>query len=145
MKTKPKPRFYILVGNRRTWDTSFSKNIWGFSEKTQGLWSNTKVGDFIAFYVTSPKKKIIGFGKITKKFVDEEIFWPDEKLSNEVLWKYRLKFSIIHLIKNWNEGIPLDRKIVLVQGRKLIEKKLFSEFVKKADRKWNTSIFSKIF
>lgn len=139
------PRYFILVGDRRTWQTSFSKKIWGFSEKTKNLWTNSNVGDFVTFYVTAPKKKIIGFGKIRRKFVEEKIFWPEEKLSDTVLWKYRLNFSIIYLIKDWSNGIPIDKKIVLIQGRKLITKKQFSNLVKNADSEWKTSLYKKIF
>jgi len=138
-------RFYILVANRRTWNASLKGCIWGFSEKTRGFWKTSSRGDLVAFYVTAPSKKIIGFGELKKKFLDESLYWPDEKLSENVIWKYRMKYSIIHVIDNWKKGIPPPKKLILNQGRKIIKKEEFLSLLKEADSKWETNIYKKIF
>lgn len=71
-------RYFILVGDMYAWQTSFLKNMWGFAKRTIGSWHTSNVGDYVAFYVTSPIKKIIGHGRITKKFESDDILWPDE-------------------------------------------------------------------
>jgi hypothetical protein len=58
-------RCYILVVDKRTWEHSFLHNLWGFSERTTGLWNTSNVGDLAVFYVTSALSKVIGFGKVT--------------------------------------------------------------------------------
>lgn len=135
-----KPNHYILVGNRKTWNASFKKLIWGFSDKTKGFWNTTKSGDLVAYYVTKPTKKIIGFGILKRKFIDNTIFWPEEKLLEEIIWKYRIKYSITHIEKNWKNGIDVPKKIILNQGRKKISKEDFLDLIKSAEKKWETKI-----
>jgi hypothetical protein len=72
------PHFYIIY------------SIWGFSDRTKGLWNTSRVGDFMAFYLTSPVSKVVGFDKLSEKFVDEKLIWPDEKLFRRPIWKYRI-------------------------------------------------------
>lgn len=138
------PRFYILIGDENTWKISFSKNIWGFSEKTKGSWNTSQIGDYLVFYVTSPVKKIIGFGSISEKFIDDDLFWPDEKIFRKSLWKYRLRFKTFFIIENWKNGIECPKNIMLNQGRKVIDIKLFFDLVRDAESKWNNDIKKKI-
>lgn len=60
----------------------------GFAEKTKGLWNTTNVEDYVAFYVTSSTKKIVGYGRVITNYLDESIVWPDEKIFNKPIWKY---------------------------------------------------------
>jgi len=119
--------------------------MWGFSETSKGLWNTTSVGDFVAFYAITPIKKIIGFGEIEKKVIDETIFWPDEKLFQRSIWKYRILFHVLHKIKNWNDGVKVSNHIMLNVGRKVVDRKTFSTLVKDADLKWKTSIYDEVF
>jgi predicted RNA-binding protein len=117
------------VGNRRTWNVSIDKNLWGFSEKTRGLWNTSKEGDFVVFYVTNPTKKIIGFGKFERKFIDNKKIWVEEKLVDESIWKYKIKLKIIYVNANWSNGVSLSKKIIVNTGRKKIDKGLFENLV----------------
>ena len=119
-----------MVADQKTWLKSFTRNIFGFKENTKGLWNTTNVGDFVSFYATSPIKKIIGFGKITKKFLDEELFFPDEILFKRPLWKYRVQFEVLRMIDDWNSGISPPKTIMLNVGRREINKDIFSEITK---------------
>ena len=40
-------RFYLLIGDKETWSISLEYNIWGFSDKTKGLWNTSNIGDFL--------------------------------------------------------------------------------------------------
>ncbi|KEQ56788.1 hypothetical protein SCCGRSA3_02550 [Marine Group I thaumarchaeote SCGC RSA3] len=109
---------YILVGDRKTWNISLREHVWGFSEKTKGFWTNCQIGDLVAFYVTSPMKKIIGFGIIDQKFENDDLLWTDEKLQKSAIWKYRINLKILHVQNNWRKGISPPKEIILNQGRK---------------------------
>ncbi len=135
-----KPSYYILVGDEASWEIAITKGIWGFSDRTRGLWNTTNQGDLLAFYVTSPVKRVIGFGKLTDKSIEEEIVYPDELLYNKPIWKYRVRFEILYSLHKLEDGIPLSRKIVVKTGRKLVSKKVFVRLVKKADSKSGTNI-----
>jgi hypothetical protein len=138
-------RFYILVGEREAWTIALSYTIWGFSERTKGQWNTSNIGDYLGFYVTSPTKRIVGFGEINEKFVDDNIVWPDEKLFNISIWKYRIKFKVYYLIGDWQKGIGIPTHIMLNTGRKVINKQTFSRLLRKADIAWNTKIYDPIF
>jgi hypothetical protein len=140
MQETSKRRFYILTGDQETWNTSLQYKIWGFSERTRVLWNKSSTGDFAAFYVTSPVSKIIGFGKLTRKFIDEELTWPDEKLFKTPIWKYRIRFDILCLIDNWTNGISVPEHIMLNTGRKVVDKDTFSFILKRANKKWQKKL-----
>jgi len=89
--------------------------------------------------------KIIGFGKITDKFIDEEPFWPEEKSFEKSIWKYKIEFKVFSMTKNWENGIEPPANLMLNTGRKVIDKDTFSSLVKIAEKKWRTEILKKIF
>lgn len=134
------PHFFILTGDKETWLRSFNKNLWGFTEKTKGSWNTSQVNDLVAFYVTAPIKKIIGFGIIRKKFIDSELFWNDEILFKKSIWPYRFEFEPIHIEDDWENGISVPAGIMLNVGRKVIDKLIFSNLIREADSKWNTKM-----
>jgi len=135
-----KPRYYILVADEKTWKVALEKCQWGFSQKNVGLWNTTNDGDFVAFYVTTPIKKIIGFGKVIEKFISEDILWPDEKLFKKSLWMLRLQFKPIHVVKNWKNGVDSPKNMMLNTGRKVIEKNTFDSLASNAEKKWKALI-----
>lgn len=138
------PRFYVLVGEKTNWEVSLNTNIWGFIERSRGLWNTIEINEFIAFYVTKPIQKIMGFGQITRKFIDEEILWSDEKFFKRAIWKYRINFKPIYVINDWNEGIMVPKNLILRSSRIVVESDLFFDFVKKTDEKWKTNILKEI-
>jgi hypothetical protein len=125
-----KPRFFILVGDKDSWIRSLSDNIWGFSNRSVGNWNTSEIGDYLAFYVTSPFKKIIGYGRITSKFVSEELTWPDEIAFKKSIWRYRIRFNNLKVLENWEMGVPVPKDIMLNTGRKVIDEQTFSIIIK---------------
>jgi ribosomal protein L39E len=121
--------YFILVGDKETWSIAFLQNIWGFSERSKGKWNTSNVGDYVAFYAVSPLKRIIGYGRITSKFVSEDIVWPDEKLFGKSIWKYRIRFEKLRLLKDWKKGVRVPEHIMLNTGRKVVNKETFSNFL----------------
>ena len=122
--------FYILVGDENTWKFSFESNYWGFSIRTKGLWRTLEIGDNLAFYVTKPIGKIIGFGKVVKKFENNELYWSDEKFFKKSLWPFKCQFSVIHKIHPCKTGIDPPKGIMLNQGRKKIPQHTFEKLIK---------------
>jgi rhamnogalacturonyl hydrolase YesR len=139
-KEKHDRRFYILVGDKENWETSVKNKIWGFTEVSKGSWNTIEIDEIVAFYVTTPIKKIIGFGKVADKFIDEALIWNDEKRFKRSLWKYKINLEIIHLCQIWDDGISLGPEFFLNTPRKVINKQLFLELVNRADQKWGTEI-----
>jgi hypothetical protein len=116
---------FVLVGDDKNWKIALSEKTWGFSKKGKGLWEATNEGDKVAFYVTLPIKKIIGFGKITKKYIGNDILFYDEKILGSLIWVYRFNFQIECLIKDWKNGITPPKNLILNVGRKSISVETF--------------------
>lgn len=137
-------RYYILVGSEQNWKVSLEHNLWGFTENSKGSWNTTKSGDLLAFYVTRPVKKVIGFGKVGKKFSNDNLVWDDEKLFNRSIWKYKFEIIPEYVCKNWEKGIELP-PMALIVSRRVIDKDVFGGLLKKADTAWKTKLFSEFF
>lgn len=127
--------FYILVGDEETWKVSLTYNIWGFQERSKGLWNTCQLGDYLAFYAVKPIGKIIGFGIITRKFIDELEVFPDERLFHRSIWKYRFEFKKIQIIDDWKKGVSIPPQIMLNTGRKMIDEKTFMMLARKSNCK----------
>jgi len=135
--------FFIYVGDESAWRISLTENLWGYPNKFQNSWSKLNIGDLFAFYVTAPISKIIGFGRVSDKFIDEKLFWPDEKLFKRCLWKYKVGFERINVIENWGNGISIPSTILLKGGRIPISEEIFMKLIKDAEKSWNKKILLK--
>jgi hypothetical protein len=134
------PRYFILIGDPGTWTTSLLYSRWGFSERSKGSWNTSDVGDYLAFYVTSPIKKVIGFGRISRRYVDDSLVFPDERLFGKAIWMFRLEFVKIYVTEDWEAGVTLPPHLILNVGRKVIDKSLFLQLVRKVEQKWNQNM-----
>jgi len=137
-------RYYILVGDEKTWEVSFTENLFGFSEQSKGSWNTTNVNDYVAFYCTIPIKKIIGFGQITEKFIEDKIFFPDEKFFKRAVYKYRIKFEKLFVVADWKKGLPPPKNVMLNTGRRVVNEELFSELIKSAEKAWKTKLLTNL-
>lgn len=133
-------RKYILISDEKSWKISLKTQIFGISEKTKGNWNTSNEGEFFAIYVMVPIGKIVGFGKILSKFVDDRLIFPDEKFFQKPLFKYRLQFEVIHIIEKWDQGISVPPEIMLNTGRRVISKKTFQDLVDSACSKWHIDL-----
>lgn len=138
--TEENPRCYVLVGFEDTWKASLRYNAWGFSERSKGFWNTSSIGDYLAFYVGKPVQKIIGFGRITDKMIEDTIVWPDEEFFKKPFYRYRLKFKKLSTIDDWEKGIEISNDIILRSGRATITRDKFLFFVRQAEHKWDREI-----
>jgi hypothetical protein len=132
--------YYILVGDIETWKTAIMHKVWGFSDRSKGYWNTANIDDYLSFYVTSPVKKIVGFGTITDKYIDNNKIWPYEFFFNRSIWKYRFRFRIFYVLEDWDKGVPVSNDIILNVGRKKIEQGFYYSMVSKAEKLWRTKI-----
>ncbi|MGI0014005.1 MAG: hypothetical protein ACREBU_11270 [Nitrososphaera sp.] len=132
----PEPRYFILVDDAETGKYSLKNNLWGFSEQVRGYWEASRPGDNLAFYVTLPTKKIVGFGKIKRKFIDSKVTFPDEIFLGRPIWIYIYEYLKTFTVEEWNNGIRPPPGRLLNAGRKLIDRTTFYKLTTKAKRKW---------
>ncbi len=138
-------RYYLLIADDQTWKIALKNELFGFSKKGKGIWKTTQVGEYVGFYATSPIKKIIGFGKITEKFTDRKLVFPDELFHKKPLWPYRISMEPISIQKKMDDGISIPSDIILNVSRKVVTEKQFFSFIQKADSNWNTNMENIIF
>lgn len=130
-----------MVGDKSAWEVALKKQVWGFARRYQGLWSKIEINDLMAFYVTSPIKKIIGFAKITGKYMnDSELIWKDELFFKRNVWPYKINFEIYHTVEDWESGIDPPQGIMLNTGRKVITEKIFKSLINDGNNKWKIKI-----
>ena len=141
---KAETRYFILIGSQENWKTSLTHNLWGFAETSKGSWNKTNPDDLLVFYVMLPVRKIIGFGRVGKKFINDNLVWDEERKSNESIWKYKFEIKPSYVCKDWKDGIELP-PMMLATSRKVIDKDVFAKLVKKADSSWKTSLFKEFF
>lgn len=137
-------RYFVLIGSAKNWKTSLNHNLWGFTEKSKGLWNKTNPKDLLAFYVTLPIGKVIGFGHVGKKFINDDLIWNDEKLFKNSIWKYKFEIIPSYICKNFEEGVELPY-MVLGTSRKAVNEETFASLVKGADSHFNTNLFKEYF
>lgn len=137
-------RHFVLIGRHENWQVSLSNNLWGFTENSKGFWNKTNTGDLLAFYIMSPLRKVVGFGTVGKKFINEDLIWNDEKQFKRSLWKYKFEINPSYICEDWKRGIALP-SMSLGVSRKLVDKETFVNMVKNADKTWNSGLFKEFF
>ncbi len=88
---------WLVVGSERNWKVAFaSNNIWGLKDfrELRALWSMTREGDGLLFYVSKPVHGIVGAGHVVTKFKQDTPLWPEEIRRNEALWPLRFEFDV---------------------------------------------------
>lgn len=84
------------------------------------------------------------FGRIVRKFSDNSLIFPDEKIFGKPIWVYRFEFSKIFVVDDWRTGVAVRSNIMLNVGRKVIDKSIFLQLVEKAEQQWNQNISKQI-
>jgi predicted RNA-binding protein len=138
---------WILTGNEENWETAFnSGNIWGVREgNLVKRWEKLQKGDLVLFYVKSPIKGIIGFGKIESKFKQDKPLWPDEVRAKQVIYPYRFDFQILGLLspEKWKEEfLSLSDLSISIQAgvNPIAKKEVVEEIINRVNDKFNVSI-----
>jgi len=127
---------WIAVGPPENWEKALEgENIWGVPQRYEKLWSEMREGDLLFFYVTSPVKGVVGYGRILSTFREEEPFWPQEQKEGRALWPLRMKFKPEALLpkERWAEkavrlsrGELMPRRALQKANRELSQKLLNS-------------------
>jgi len=100
--------FWIVPGKITNWKHAFLSNgIWGFKDDVLNkvYWLALSPGDLICFYVTNPTKRVIGYGTVRTKFIQNIPLWPDELQAGVAKWPLRFEFDIDFILpeNQWQE------------------------------------------
>jgi len=74
------------------------------------FWLAVAPGDLLFFYVTGKAKRIVGYGTVRNRFLQDVPLWPQEVREGRALWPLRFEFDVDFLLpeENWtSSGVPL--------------------------------------
>lgn len=129
---------WLVVGKLKNWLSTFSQPvpIWGLKLSQKKEFEEMDVGDILYFYITSPIRGIIGFGRVKDKYIDEKnLIWEDEIKRKEVIWPLRFRIQVLKVLPkdSWKtNAIKIDDlKIFLRKGFQKLTEKDLSEISKR--------------
>ena len=128
-------------------DDASKRNVntvkWGAPEKNRhgkldlgnkGNWDTLQLGDRVYFanqlsdLGPFSKQVIFGFGDVVDKFEQKQPYWPDEKKTNQVIYKYvfDVKPTFMTLNDNgaveWIRGLPRTKGFSPIKDKDMIKK-----------------------
>ena len=109
---------WLAIGPADNWKLGLDGKVWGFAVRHGKAWARINPGDRLFFYATAPVKGIIGYGTVRRTFQGRSPFWPEEKKRGEILWPFRVEFSVERALpgKDWEtKRLELDRRGVVFQ------------------------------
>jgi len=105
----------------------------GSEAKSYRKWEEIKEGDFLFFYATAPVKGVIGYGKITTKFIQKVPLWSKEVEENTVIWPFRFEFDIEYCLppNAWQQKPYTNRSIqhLAIGGFRRIQESVANDII----------------
>lgn len=147
MNNRNNSNWWVLVGSEKNWDYAIqgATGIWGVRDKStlKRHWDKLQGGDYVIFYVTSPVKGVVGYGRIESKNKQNKPVWPDEVKGNQVIYPWRFYFEILNILPvgSWREeslnikGIPFQAGLSPISNLRTI--KTIIETIKE---RWNEQL-----
>ena len=93
----------------------------------------------IIYYITDhglghSSRSVAIIREMIKKKINVIVRSNNEKFFKKSLWGNRIRFEMLSGVKNWNDGIDPPINTMLNIGRKVIEKGVFEELIKNAEK-----------
>lgn len=109
--------YWLAIGPEKNWEIGIANKTWGASPAHAKTWGRIQPGDVLVFYVMSPVKGVVGYGKVTKTYVDETPFWPQEKEKGESMWPFRIVLGDLQVLprKEWETKRVMPEKGIVLQ------------------------------
>jgi hypothetical protein len=138
-------KFWVLTGSPGSWFSATSDKTWGVTKRFKAIWKKVSKGDVLIFYATNPVKGVIGIGKVKKRFKDKTPLVPEELLENKIIYPYKIKFKIIHMLPHafWErDKVSIkDLKVVYFgQINYLTDKETIKELLERIDASLQTKM-----
>lgn len=150
---KRKIQYYIALGPWSNWDYTIKHPPfrWGIRDSSAsnvGVYDSLKEGDIVFYYANQDpptpfsKRGLFGVGKVTRKYIENnEKYWPDEHISNKVIYKHRFEIENLKLVMTneellpWIEGLPFTKGLNHIVDQRPLEKLLEQTRIK-----WNLDL-----
>jgi len=148
-----KLEFFIALGPWTNWDHTIKNPPirWGIqpnSPSNVGVFNSMKTGDIVFFYANkdSPtpfsKRGLFGIGSVIKKYDEEhEKYWPDEIVTNKVIYKHRFEIETLKIVKTdqellpWVEGLPFTKGL-----NHIVDQGPLNQLLNHLEQNWNIKL-----
>ena len=133
-------QFFIALGPWSNWIHTLENPPfrWGVNSSTSsniGVFNLLKLDDIVYFYSNQDipkqfsKRGLFGVGKVTRIYDDEnDVYWPDEKLKNKVIYNHRFEIESLKLVKTdyellpWIDGLPFTKGLNHIVNEEILRK-----------------------
>lgn len=129
-------RWWLAVGPREHWLTAFKHgNVWGVRDipALRRAWEMLGEGDGLLFYVTTPVKGVIGYGRVRAKFEQEQPLWPREVEEGRAIWPLRFEFDVEYClpVEEWESGRVTHERLAPRRGFGPVDEEVAGEIVQR--------------
>ena len=146
-------RFFIALGPWSNWEHTLKNPPfrWGVnpsSASNVGVFNALRQGDVVYFYANQDpptqfsNRGLFGIGKVIRKYdEDKELYWPDEKLKGEVIYKHRFEIEPLKLVKSdsellpWIDGLPFTKGLNRIANPDTLE-----QLIDNTQKIWNIKL-----
>ena len=146
-------RFFIALGPWSNWEHTLNNPPfrWGVnpsSASNVGVFNALRPGDIVYFYANKDnptpfsKRGLFGVGKVIRTYDENsELYWPDEKLKNEVIYKRRFEIKPYKIIQSdsdllpWIDGLPFTKGL-----NRIANKDTLKQLVDNTERLWDVKL-----
>ncbi len=134
--------YYIALGPWSNWDHTIKHPPlrWGVRDSSAsniGVYDALREGDIVFYYANQDlptpfsKRGLFGVGRVTRKYIEnDEKYWPDEQISNKVIYKHRFEIENLKLVMTdeellpWIDGLPFTKGLNHIVDQVPLEKLL---------------------
>lgn len=76
---------WLAIGPADNWEIGTKKKVWAVGVRLANSWAKVEPGDKVFCYAIAPIKGLIGYAIVQSTTQSKSPFWPQEKMTNEVL------------------------------------------------------------
>ncbi len=63
--------YWLAIGPAGNWEIGIRAGMWGVTPRYSKAWSQVTAGDMVFFYVMTPVKGVVGYGRVVEtKYTD---------------------------------------------------------------------------
>jgi len=146
-------RFFIALGPWSNWEHSLNNPPfrWGVnpsSASNVGVFDALRPEDIVYYYANKDnptpfsKRGLFGVGKVIRKYdEDEERYWPDEKLKDEIIYKHRFEIESLKLVQSDSEMLPWIDGLPFTKGlNRIADENNLKKLIDNTEKIWNIKL-----
>lgn len=145
--------YYIALGPWSNWDHTITHPPlrWGIRDSSAsniGVYDALKEDDIVFYYANQDpptpfsKRGLFGVGRVSRKYIENnEAYWPDEQISNKVIYKHRFEIKNLKLVTTTEELLPWIDGLPFTKGlNHIVDQIPLEKLLEHARKKWKLDL-----